>query len=176
MMEMIDTELLYLGGFGAVLALIIMYMMMKDSEHSKKVGYLEHSIDRLHNQLYKSEEQLKTLRNKLELHEQNEQRPLGKKEIEAMVKQEVKTVLEPISNALSNTELSMKEFQSNIQNRFDHVENHVKQSVMMPEISSNDEEKIVSMYRNGFSIDDIAKHFRIGAGEVELIVKFSDLT
>lgn len=149
--------------------------MLKDGEQSKKVRYLEHSIDKLHNQLYTLESEFKSFQNKTRLDAQNQTQQYSNEEIASMIKQEVGTILGPISQALNDTETSMKEFQSSMQNRFDNVENHVKQTVMMPQTSKNDEDKIVSMYKNGYSIDEIAKHFRIGAGEVELIIKFSSL-
>lgn len=171
----IDDTLLYLGGLSAVLVIMIIYIMLKDAEQSKKVRYLEHSIDKLHNQLYTLESEFKSFQNKTRLDAQNQTKQYSNDEIAQMIKQEVGTILGPISQALNDTETSMKEFQSSMQNRFDNVENHVKQTVMMPQTSKNDEDKIVSMYKNGYSIDEIAKHFRIGAGEVELIIKFSSL-
>lgn len=149
--------------------------MMKDSEHSKKVRYLEHSIDKLHNQLYSAEAQLKAMQSQLDESTQSHSSQYSNDEIHSLIKQEVKEILEPIGHALNETELSMKEFQESIQKKFETVENNVKQTVMMPQTSKSDEEKIVSMYKTGYSVDEIAKHFRIGAGEVELIIRFADL-
>ncbi len=42
-------------------------------------------------------------------------------------------------------------------------------------INKNDEEKIVSLYKNGYSIEEISRELRIPAGEIELILKFSSL-
>jgi regulator of replication initiation timing len=173
---MIDDTILYMGGFGAVLIIIIIYIMMKDSEQSKKVRYLEHGIDKLHNQLYSVESELKVLKKALEEGALDTQKDaMDENAILQLVKSEVKQILEPIGQALSETENSMKEFQATMQNRFESVENHVKQTVMMPETSKSDEEKIVSMYKSGYTVDEIAKHFRIGTGEVELIIRFADI-
>lgn len=174
-MTMIDDTILYMGGFGAVLVIIIIYIMMKDSEQSKKVKYLEHSIDKLHNQLYSSENELKKLRQQIDEGFSNQPKGLDEQMIKAMIKHEVKEILEPIGHALTQTETSMKEFQASMQSKFENVENHVKHTVMMPQTSKNDEDKIVSMYKSGYSVDEIAKHFRIGAGEVELIIRFANI-
>jgi len=171
----IDDTLLYLGGFGAVLTIIIIYIMIKDSEQSKKVRYLEHSIDKLHNQLYSAEVQLKEIKSKLDETAQANSNQYNKDEIQALIKQEVKEILEPIGEALNQTELSMKEFQDSIQKKFEIIENSVKQTMIMSQTSKSDEERIVSMYKAGYSVDEIAKQFRIGAGEVELIIRFADL-
>ena len=40
-------------------------------------------------------------------------------------------------------------------------------------INKTDEEKILNLYKDGYSIEDISKTLRIPAGEVEFIVKFS---
>jgi len=40
-------------------------------------------------------------------------------------------------------------------------------------INKTDEEKILNLYKNGYSIEDISKTLRVPAGEVEFIVKFS---
>ena len=40
-------------------------------------------------------------------------------------------------------------------------------------INKNDESKIISLYKSGYSIEDISKELRIPAGEVELIVKLA---
>jgi len=57
------------------------------------------------------------------------------------------------------------------------LKNEVKTN-KLPEISSvnkSDEEKIISMYKSGYSVEEISKLLRIPIGEVELIVKFSSL-
>jgi len=171
----IDDTLLYLGGFSTVLTIIIIYIIMKDSEQSKKMRYLEHSIDKLHNQLYSAEEKLKEIKSKLDEAVQTNTTQYSNDEIQALIKQEVKEILEPIGETLSQAELSMKEFQESIQKKFETVESSVKQTMMIPQTSKSDEEKIVSMYKAGYSVDEIAKQFRIGAGEVELIIRFADL-
>ena len=40
-------------------------------------------------------------------------------------------------------------------------------------ISKNDEDKILNLYKRGYSIEEISKELRIPIGEVEFIVKFS---
>jgi DNA-binding NarL/FixJ family response regulator len=43
-------------------------------------------------------------------------------------------------------------------------------------VSKHDESRIISLYKNGYTIEEIARELRIPAGEVEFIVKFSNIS
>ena len=69
-----------------------------------------------------------------------------------------------------NFVLKVKELEEKV----DSVRKNVKK-VEFANISGNDEQKIVSLYKNGYSIEEISKELRIPAGEVEFIIKMKEL-
>ena len=42
-------------------------------------------------------------------------------------------------------------------------------------ISKSDEERVINLYKSGYSIEDISRELRIPAGEIELILKFASI-
>ncbi len=42
-------------------------------------------------------------------------------------------------------------------------------------INKNDEDKILNLYKNGHTVEEISRELRIPAGEIELILKFSTI-
>lgn len=66
--------------------------------------------------------------------------------------------------------------QEELENKILHLEERLKEFVYTPTNPTNiDEGRIISMFKDGWSIDSIAKELRIGKGEVEFTLKFANL-
>ena len=68
------------------------------------------------------------------------------------------------------------EFKESLVERYLDLENKMKPlTSVTPSSTGLDENKIVSLFSNGFSIEEIAKQLRIGTGEVEFVLKLHDI-
>ena len=60
----------------------------------------------------------------------------------------------------------------------DELKNRIRKN-SLPElnnmINKSDEERIINLYKNGYTIEEISRELRIPAGEIELILKFSSI-
>jgi len=107
---------------------------------------------------------------------------LLKKEIKNISSDEKITQLENIVDSLvddmRNLEKKYIAFENSIKSEISSIHSNIKKTKMVESnfINKNDEEKIINLYKNGYSIEDISKTLRIPAGEVEFIVKFLSKT
>jgi hypothetical protein len=69
-----------------------------------------------------------------------------------------------------NFVLKIKELEEKVYSIKKNVKN-----VEFSNVSGNDEQKIIAMYKSGYSIEDISKELRIPAGEVEFILKMKNI-
>ena len=63
-----------------------------------------------------------------------------------------------------------------LENKIFSLEDRIKEFAYTPTNPTNiDEGRIISMFKDGWSVDSIAKELRIGKGEVEFTLKFANL-
>jgi len=89
--------------------------------------------------------------------------------------EKIEQIVDSIVDDIRNIENRNIKIIKNLQNEVNELKSQIKKT-KIPEVSSinkSDEEKILSLYKNGYSIEDISKTLRIPVGEVELIVKFA---
>jgi len=140
-----------------ILGLIIAFLYIKDKELVKDLSLLQEAILELKTNPVKtkasdtdiSEERYKELDSKIY--------ELG----ESLIK---------IVRSIKNLDHNQKE----LMQRVEKIENQLKLSMLSSSSNSNEEE-IISLYKNGKSLEEIAKEKRIPLGEVELIVKLANL-
>ena len=63
-----------------------------------------------------------------------------------------------------------------IENKIFNIEHSVKNKMVdFSNINKSDEQKIINLYKNGYTIEQISRELRIPAGEVELVIKFQSM-
>jgi len=64
---------------------------------------------------------------------------------------------------------------SNIDSRISTVESGVKQISIPSSVHGNDDEKIISLYKQGVSLETIAKELHISKAEAEFVLKINKI-
>ena len=149
-----NLVLIIFGGLSFFMLYLFYFMIQKEKENETKFLALEKSVDKLSQELYEIKKKLQKNNND------------GIKELEEVIEK----LVDNIKVLEDNFVLKVKELEEKV----DSVRKNVKK-VEFANISGNDEQKIVSLYKNGYSIEEISKELRIPAGEVEFIIKMKEL-
>jgi len=149
-----NLVLIIFGGLSFFMLYLFYFMIQKEKENETKFLALEKSVDKLSQELYEIKKKLQKNNND------------GIKELE----EGIEKLVDSIKVLEDNFVLKVKELEEKV----DSVRKNVKK-VEFANISGNDEQKIVSLYKNGYSIEEISKELRIPAGEVEFIIKMKEL-
>ena len=149
-------NLLMFGGLSLFMLFLFIFMLKREKIIEQKFVAIELSLEELHKEDY--------LLKKQNINESVQ------KEIE-----KIENIVDSIVDDIRVIESKNIEIIESLKKQIQELYNEIKKN-KLPEISTlnkSDEEKIINMYKNGYSIEEISRTLRIPAGEIELILKFS---
>ncbi|HEC1776756.1 TPA: hypothetical protein R1731_001151 [Campylobacter lari] len=163
-----------------VVALLIFamfaYMMIKEKESIAKINELGKMIEDLNKQYhYLKKESLDEQEQKKEEIDTEAIKEELKEELLQVLEQKINQNILPILSALKEVEEVIEEFQSEQKNRLLNLEQKTQSITKLSPSYDNEEQKVIELFNQKKSIEQIAKDLRIGMGRVELILKFNKL-
>lgn len=154
------------------LLMFFLYSWAKDKESNKKIRILAKSVGEVSRQLYESEMRLNEKIKELEAVKSG----LSPVDIETLIDVTVSEKLIQINQSTAVLQQDMKAFGEEFAGRIVRIENNLKEaSISRANVGGADDQRISQLFREGLSIDDIAKELRISTPEVEFALKLSDL-
>ncbi|AJD03943.1 TPA: hypothetical protein R1737_000408 [Campylobacter lari] len=163
-----------------VVALLIFamfaYMMIKEKENIAKINELGKMIEDLNKQYhYLKKEGLEEQEQEKEEIDTEAIKEELKEELLQVLEQKINQNILPILSALKEVEEVIEEFQSEQKNRLLNLEQKTQSITKLSPSYDNEEQKVIELFNQKKSIEQIAKDLRIGMGRVELILKFNKL-
>jgi septal ring factor EnvC (AmiA/AmiB activator) len=150
-------EIIMFLGLSAFILFLFFYMSKRDKIVDSKLAAMELALEDLNQEIFKLK---KDIRN-------NEtQKTL----------QEMENVIEKLVENIKKIEDKNIKFIKQIENKMFNIEHSVKSKMVdFSNINKSDEQKIINLYKNGYTIEQISRELRIPAGEVELVIKFQSM-
>ncbi|MDO7253487.1 DUF6115 domain-containing protein [Helicobacter cappadocius] len=168
-----DSEFLLMvsGALLLILVFLILYIYIKDKDVAKKTQRLEKAIEALSKEIYKTKKWIQ---------ENETQSEFANSTLGANIKNEVKNNLNSGLTNLSSQIHGIQEVLEKDRDYFEEkiiaLENKIREfGHFSPSSTDVDENRIIKMFQDGWSIDSIAKELRVGKGEVEFILKLADI-
>jgi cob(I)alamin adenosyltransferase len=147
---------MFLGLSGFILFLFF-YILKRDRSVESKMAALELAMEDLNQELFKIKKDLKN---------NNTQKTL----------EEMESVIEKLIGNIKKMEEKNTAYIKEIENKLFNVEHSFKSKMVdFSNINKTDEVKIISLYKNGYTVEEISRELRIPAGEVELVIKFQSM-
>jgi transposase len=161
-------------GFGLLVVMVFLYL--KDTELNKKLRIFESTIENLNFDIYE-------LKKRLE--EQDEELKKGLREattqtvtnedinlkIETKVERDIQRFMAPLIESLSDFDVTLKSMQDSVDKKMSNLNDQVKGVASIPSNATNiDKLKVIDLYKQGMSSDEIAKTLRTSKGEVDFIL------
>jgi ATP/maltotriose-dependent transcriptional regulator MalT len=116
----------------------------------------------------------------LSLEELNKEMFLVKKELKnndtIKTLERLERIIENIVDDVRIMDEKNKEFYQKVEMEIAKLSQTVKKTSIpsVSTLSKHEEEKVISLFKSGYSIEEISRELRIPAGEIELILKFSN--
>ncbi|CAM2873704.1 hypothetical protein [Helicobacter burdigaliensis] len=175
-----QSLLLYAGiGVIAFCLLLVGYVYLRDSENAKKLKRFEKSIEELNKEVYRLQKRFKETQSEWEVFKQDFKGQIYKDmhlEIKNTIDSNLFAQITPIKNKMEALQGQIQKTSEGLENKVLGMEERLKEFVYTPSNPTNvDESRIISMFKDGWSVDSIAKELRIGKGEVEFTLKFANL-
>ncbi|MEO1923280.1 MAG: hypothetical protein ABGX25_02030 [Nautiliaceae bacterium] len=147
---------LMFGGLSFFVLFLFIYILKRDRVIEQKFGALELALEDINKELFelKKKDKNKSLIGAIERLEE---------------------IMDTLVDDMRALEERNKAFYMEIQEELAKLKIDLKKDKIqnITNIGELDRERILTLYKNGYSIEEISRELRIPAGEVDLIVKFS---
>jgi DNA-binding NarL/FixJ family response regulator len=166
-------------GFGLLVVMVFLYL--KDTELNKKLRRFENTIENLNFDIYelkkRLEEKEEYIDNKLmESSTKIVSEADINKKIEYKVEKDIQKVMAPLVESLSDFDTTLKGMQESVDQKMSSLNDQVKGVASIPvNATTLDSARVVELYNEGMSSDDIAKNLRTTKGEVDFILNMQHL-
>ncbi len=159
----------------ALLAMVVLYLVYyvyeKDAQYSKNIRSIASVVEELNRDIFYLRNKLAETTKKLE----HTKRGMSDEEIYQEIERSVYDMIQPLALTLKEVQSSITAIDSQLENRIANLENGVKQISIPSSIHANDDEKIISLYKQGMSVESIAKELHLAKPEVEFVLKINKI-
>ncbi|EAH9951492.1 hypothetical protein K7I28_001294 [Campylobacter coli] len=169
-----SNDVLYLVFMIVLLVAILAYMNIKDKESSAKINKLQGVVEDITKELHYLRKEL-GVKDEGDQKEEDYKITLLKEEIQITLEKQISAKITPVLRTLKTMEHIIEDFQNEQQNRILNLEQKAQSMTKLTPNYDTEEQKIVDLFKEGKSIEQIAKDLRIGTGNVELVLKFKQL-
>ena len=159
---------MYLEYIIIVMAIIILYLIYyvfsKDSEYNKNTHAVASVVEELNKELYYLKNTTKNI---------TDSNSSINDEIYHEIEKSVYDMVQPLSVGLKKMQENIQALDTQMDSRISSLEVGVKQILMPSSLNSSDDDKIISLFNDGFSIEEISKELHISKPEVEFALKIN---
>ncbi len=164
-------DLIAIIAFTIVLGIIVIFIYIKDRETDKRLSIYEKAIEDLNKRVFLIEKNQKQLM----LSQENDMEQEIKK-LENSLKFRVEEATAPLQKSIKDIQWILNKFQNDIDGRIENLEVLIKDINAITSREENlDKERIIRLYKEGKSIDEIAREEKIPHGKVEFVLKLANL-
>ena len=156
---------------GAIILYLLYYVFTKDAQYTKNIRSVASVVEDLNRELYYLKKKLDQTNGNIK---ENSQR-MNDDEIYQEVERSVYDMVHPLSLAIKQLQNNINTIEHDIQNRIMQLESGVKQISIPASIHGNDDEKIISLFKQGVSLETISKELHLSKPEVEFVLKINKI-
>ena len=157
------------------MAMIILYLLYyvytKDASYSKNIRSVASVVEDLNREIYYLKKNMTETQKSI----QKNTRGMSDTEIYQEIERSVYDMVQPISLGLKQMQENIIAIDTQIESRVASIENGVKQFSIPASIHGDDDEKVISLFKQGVSIETISKELHISKPEVEFVLKINKL-
>jgi uncharacterized protein YoxC len=155
----------------AMILYLIYYVFTKDSEYQKNIRAVATVAEELNKEIFYLKKKIGDTQKNI----QNNTSRMSDDDIYQEVERTVYDMVKPISLGLKGLEESVHNIDEHINSRMSSLESGVKQISIPTSVHGNDDEKIISLFKQGITLDTISKELHISKAEVEFVLKINKI-
>jgi uncharacterized protein YoxC len=147
-----------------IILYLIYYVFSKDSEYNKNIHAVASVVEELNKELYYLKNTTKNI---------TDSNSSINDEIYHEIEKSVYDMVQPLSVGLKKMQENIQALDTQMDSRISSLEIGVKQILMPSSLNSSDDDKIISLFGDGFSVEEISKELHISKPEVEFALKIN---
>ena len=155
----------------AIILYLLYYVYSKDVDYSKDIRSVATVVEELNRELFYLKKNLVDTQTSIK---ENSQR-MNDEGIYEEIERSVYDMVHPLSQGLKQLQENISTIDSEINSRISSLESGVKQISIPSSVHGNDDEKILSLFKQGVSLETISKELHISQPEVEFVLKINKI-
>ena len=156
---------------GAIILYLLYYVFTKDAQYTRNIRSVASVVEDLNRELYYLKKKLDQTEGSIK----NNSQRMNDDEIYQEIERSVYDMVHPLSLAIKQLQNNINTIEHEMQNKILQLESGVKQISIPASIHGNDDEKIISLFQQGVSIETIAKELHLSKPEVEFVLKINKI-
>ena len=169
-LEQFSIEYVVVAMAGIILYLLY-YVFSKDAHYSKNIRSVATVVEELNRELFYLKKKLSETQQNIEKNSQRMTDEVIYQEIE----RSVYDMVQPLSHGLKQLQQNINAIEVEIDSRVSNLESGVKQISIPSSIHGNDDTKIISLFKQGVTLETISKELHISKPEVEFVLKINKI-
>ncbi len=154
-----------------IILYLIYYVYTKDTQYHKNIHSVASVVEELNREIYYLKKSTKEIQVKTKM----EPRGMSDKEIYQEIERSVFDIVQPISIAIKQVQDTVAMIDSSVDARISNLETGVKQISIPGSMHANDDEKVISLYKQGIDLETISRELHISKAEVEFVLKINKI-
>lgn len=168
--EFITIEYIIVA-MAAIILYLLYYVYSKDADYSKNIRSVATVVEDLNKELFYMKAKLSETQKSIQ---DNSQR-MNDEVIYQEIERSVYDMVQPLTMALKQMQENLNAIDAQLESRVSTLESGVKQFSIPSSIHANDDEKIISLFKQGVTLDTISKELHISKPEVEFVLKINKI-
>ena len=156
---------------GLIILYLLYYVFTKDAQYMKNIRSVASVVEDLNRELYYLKKKLDQTEGSIK----NNSQRMNDDEIYQEIERSVYDMVHPLSLAIKQLQNNINTIEHDMQNKILQLESGVKQISIPASIHGNDDEKIISLFQQGVSIETISKELHLSKPEVEFVLKINKI-
>ncbi len=159
------------GAMVVVIFYLIYYVSSKDSDYSRNIRSIATVVDELQREIFYLKKNITESQKSL----QQNTRGMSDEEIYQEIERSVYDMIQPLTIGLKHMQETIHSIDLQVDSRISSLESGVKQFSIPSSIHANDDEKIISLFKQGVSLETISKELHLSQPEVEFVLKINKI-
>lgn len=155
----------------AIILYLIYYVYTKDTQYNRNIHSIASVVEELNREMFYLKKSTKEIQVKTNM----DPRGMSDEEIYQEIERSVYDVVQPITVAIQQIKEAVSLMDDKVDSRISNIETGVKQISIPASIHGNDDEKVISLFKQGVEIETISKELHISKAEVEFVLKINKL-
>jgi len=169
-LEQFSIEYLIVA-MAAIILYLLYYVFSKDAQYSKNIRSVASVVEELNRELFYMKKKLSQTQESIT---ENSQR-MNDEVIYQEIERSVYDMVQPLSLGLKQLQDNINAIEVEVNSRVSQLESGVKQISIPLSVHGNDDEKIISLFKQGVTLETISKELHISKPEVEFVLKINKL-
>lgn len=158
-------------GMAAVILYLLYYVYTKDHDYTKNIRSVASVVEELNREIYYLKKNIGETQKSI----QKTTRGMSDEQIYEEIERSVYDMVQPLSSGFKQLQDHISAIDSQVDSRISSLENGVKQFSIPTSINGNDDEKVISLFKQGITLETISKELNISQPEVDFVLKINKL-